>query len=255
DPLDPCDFKLESQSVDPSSAWNTSDCDGDGVTNGEEKTDGTDPLDPCDYKPESVTLTPSVDWEILDCDDDGNPNGTDPNPLMATAVDDYGSTTAMTLLTINILENDDYLPNNDQNNIGITSLSRIGGNALGTVSFDAQTGTMEYTPIVSESNATVTVIYQVCNVLPDPNVCASATVYITVGANTIDAVDDSFSVEAGTEGAITGSNVLANDTLNGDAVTLETVVLSSTPTTVLTVNADGSVSVVPGTTTGSYTIT
>src|SRR5690606_5804560 len=60
---------------------------------------------------------------------------------------------------------------------------------------------------------------------------------------------------AGTEGVITGSSVLDNDTLDGNPVTLETVVLSSTPTTELIVNADGSVSVVPGTTTGSYTIT
>ena len=29
--------------------WNDLDCDGDGVTNGDEIADGTDPQDPCDY--------------------------------------------------------------------------------------------------------------------------------------------------------------------------------------------------------------
>ena len=254
DPFDPCDFVLEHQDCTPSKEWKELDCDGDGVTNGDEKKDGTDPLDPCDYKPESVTLSPTVDWKTLDCDDDGNPNDTDPNPLEATAVDDYGSTNALTLVAINILENDDYLPNNDANNLGITSLSRIEGNALGTVSFDAETGIMEYTPVASESNTTVTIVYQVCNVLPEPSVCASATVYIEVGANTIDAVDDSYTAVEGADGLIPGSNVLDNDTLNGEPVTLETVTISAMPTPELTINGDGSVSVGAAALRGIYTI-
>ncbi|RIV49786.1 hypothetical protein D2V93_13445 [Flagellimonas taeanensis] len=254
DPQDPCSFVLGSQTVDPSSTWNASDCDGDGVTNEDEKEDGTNPLDPCDYNPDSITLTPSADWEALDCDDDGNPNGTDPDPLVATARDDSGSTPALTEVAINILENDDYLPNDDGNNLGVTSLSRIGGNALGTVTFDAETGLMTYTPVVSESNTTVTVIYEVCNVLPDPSVCASATVYIQVGANTIDAVDDSFIADGETGGVIPDSNVLSNDTLNGETLDLSDVILTSTPTDVLTINPDGSVNVEPGTADGTYTI-
>ncbi|WP_318344170.1 T9SS type B sorting domain-containing protein [Flagellimonas baculiformis] len=254
DPQDPCSFVLGSQTVEPSSTWNTSDCDGDGVTNEDEKEDGTDPLDPCDYNPDSITLTPSVDWNALDCDDDGNPNGTDPDPLVATARDDSGSTPSLTEVALNILENDDYLPNNDGNNLGVTSLSRIGGNAIGTVSFDAETGFMTYTPVASESNTTVTIIYEVCNVLPDPNVCASATVYIQVGANTIDAVDDSYTADGESGGVIPGSNVLSNDTLNGESIDLSDVILTSTPTDVLTINEDGSVSVQPGTADGTYTI-
>ncbi|RIV67547.1 gliding motility-associated C-terminal domain-containing protein [Flagellimonas aequoris] len=253
DPNDACDFVLGSQTVDPSSTWNSSDCDGDGVTNGDEKEDGTDPLDPCDYKPESVTLTPSADWEALDCDNDGNPNGTDPNPLKATAMDDSGSTPALTQVAINILENDDYLPNNDVNNLGITALSQIGGNALGTVTFDADTGFIIYTPVLSESNSTITVIYQVCNVAVDPNVCASATVTIQVGANTIDAVDDAYTTDTN-GGTISDSDVLDNDTLNGTPVTPGDVILTSTPTDELTINEDGSITVNPGTSEGTYTI-
>ncbi|MDX1769003.1 MAG: gliding motility-associated C-terminal domain-containing protein, partial [Arenibacter troitsensis] len=257
DPFDPCDFVLAHQTVTPNGTWNDTDCDGDGVTNEDEKTDGTDPLDPCDYLPESVTLTPSVDWEVLDCDNDGNPNGTDPDPLVATARDDSGSTPALTEVAINILENDDYLPNNHPDNLGITSLSMIGGSALGTVLFDEETGFLNYTPVESESNSTVTVIYQVCNVIPDPNVCASATVTIQVGPdmdNVIDAVDDNYGLETGFSGVIPGSNVLGNDTINGELVAAEDVVLTSTPTEVLAINEDGSVSVAPGTADGTYTI-
>ena len=254
DPNDACDFVLDSQTVDPSSTWNTADCDGDGVTNEDEKEDGTDPLDPCDYNPESVTLEPSAEWKELDCDGDGNPNDKDPNPLEATAVDDSGSTPALTEVAINILENDDYLPNNDDNNVGVTNLSRIGGTAAGVVSFDPDTGFMTYTPTELESNSTVTVVYQVCNVMPDPDVCASATVTIEVGANTIDAVDDSY-IGSTSGGDIADSDVLSNDTLNGAPVTLSEVTLTSDPTDELTINPDGSVTVNPDTAEGIYTIT
>jgi gliding motility-associated-like protein len=61
------------------------DCDGDGVTNGDEEEDGTDPNDPCSYEIGSITLTPGGDWNDEDCDGDGVTNedevtdGTDPN--------------------------------------------------------------------------------------------------------------------------------------------------------------------------------
>ncbi|WP_127140989.1 gliding motility-associated C-terminal domain-containing protein [Flagellimonas marinaquae] len=255
DPQDACDFVLDSQTVDPSSAWNDSDCDGDGVTNEDEKNDGTDPLDPCSYNPDSITLPQSADWEALDCDGDGNPNGNDPDPLTATANDDFGTTPALTEVAINILENDDFLPNADEINVGVTSLSRIGGNATGTVTFDAESGFVNYLPTLAESNSTITIVYQVCNVLPDPNVCATATIYIEVGSNAIDALDDVYSTTTDQEGVIPDSNVLFNDTLNGGPLTLADVILTSTPTAELTVNEDGTVSVNPGTMAGTYTIT
>ncbi len=252
DPTDPCDFKLDSQTVDPSSTWNASDCDGDGVTNEDEVKDGTDPLDPCDYNPESITLEPSSEWNNLDCDGDGNPNGNDPDPLNATARDDSGSTPALTQVAINILENDDYLLNADAANLGETNLSRNGGDASGTLTLDAETGMLTYTPTLLESNSTVTIVYQVCNVNVDPNVCASATVTIEVGSNALDAVDDAY-ISNG-EGDIVDSNVLSNDTLNGGPVSSEDVILTSTPTDALSINEDGSITVVSGTLPGTYTI-
>jgi len=254
DPTDPCDFVEEHITQPQTGDYLSADCDGDGVTNEDEKEDGTDPFDPCDYNPESITLPQSADWDALDCDGDGNPNETDPDPLAANATDDFGSTPPVTPVAINILENDDYLPNNAANNVGVTNISRIGGDAQGTITFDAETGIANYTPTISESNATVVIIYQVCNVLPDPSVCASATIYIEVGANTLDAGDDSFATETGDGGVIPDANVLSNDTYNGGTVTLADVILTSTPTDALIINEDGSVSVVPGTEPGTYTV-
>ena len=79
DPNDQCDFILANQSVTPSAAWSTADCDGDGIDNDTEvNTDSTDPLDDCD----SVGGTP---LGTSDCDADGLTNadeataGTDPD--------------------------------------------------------------------------------------------------------------------------------------------------------------------------------
>jgi len=49
--LDICD----TITVEPNQPLSTIDCDGDGVTNQDECTDGTDPLDPCDFDDTSIT--------------------------------------------------------------------------------------------------------------------------------------------------------------------------------------------------------
>ena len=63
------------------------DSDGDGVTDGDEESDGTNGNDPCDLVLSSQTVTPSAEWLALDCDNDSLTNeneviiGTDPfNP-------------------------------------------------------------------------------------------------------------------------------------------------------------------------------
>ena len=85
------------QTVTPSAAWADLDCDNDGLTNGEEQTegtdpfdpdtdgdgvldgtevvDGTDPNDPCDLLIASQTVTPTLAWYDQDCDNDGSTNG------------------------------------------------------------------------------------------------------------------------------------------------------------------------------------
>src|SRR5690606_4146719 len=87
--------------------------------------------------------------------------------------------------------------------------------------------------------------YTICEV-SDAGNCDTATVTVTIEeaiAKIIDAVDDSYTAVEGTDGTILDSNVLGNDTLEGVAASLDAVVITSTPTPELTVNADGSVSV------------
>jgi len=189
DPNDPCSLNLSDVSMN---ATSTGDCDGDGVTNADEINgldddfstpgDNTDPLDPCDYNPADVTLTPSMAWNNLDCDGDGNPNDPDPNPLEAVANDDNATVFFGQTSTVDILANDDFLPGAN------TSLAQVGGNAGGTISFDPNTGEVDYTPLMSEVGQTVTIEYEVCNTAEDPDVCATATVSLMVeGLCTINA--------------------------------------------------------------------
>ncbi|MFC4721568.1 gliding motility-associated C-terminal domain-containing protein [Geojedonia litorea] len=115
-----------------------------------------------------------------DDDNDGNPDGSDPNPLIPVAVDESATATLNIATNINILANDDFLPNLNPSNLGTTVLTRIGGSAGGTIVLDASTGELAYTPLATEAGQLVTVIYQVCNSDPNPDVCGTATVNISV---------------------------------------------------------------------------
>jgi gliding motility-associated-like protein len=163
---------------------NALDCDGDGVSNGQERTDGTDPLNSCSMKKASQNMTPSSAWLAADCDNDGNPNPTDPNPPVATAKDDALVKASDGSISGNILANDDFLPGSG------TSLARLpgstGGTATGTVSFNAATGVLTYVPAAGESGSK-TVVYQVCNTAT--NICATATVTIDICDVTNNALD------------------------------------------------------------------
>ncbi len=153
DPNNPCEFVAAHITLSKGTIWNNADCDGDGLSNGTEVTGGTDPLNP-------------------DTDGDGNPDNTDPNPSAPTATNDSANATSGTPLVLNILANDDYLPNDGN------TITQTGGTASGTVSFNALTGEMTYTPATGEEGTSVTVIYKVCQ----GTVCATATVTITVAA-------------------------------------------------------------------------
>ena len=72
-----CDTALVIITVIPCLSDPLKDCDGDGVTNGNELTDGTDPNDPCDFTLASQTVTPNAAWNAADCDGDGVTNGTE----------------------------------------------------------------------------------------------------------------------------------------------------------------------------------
>ncbi|QXP61455.1 carboxypeptidase regulatory-like domain-containing protein [Olleya sp. HaHaR_3_96] len=86
DPNNVCDFVVGSITLPQDALFLTLDCDGDGVTNGQEIIDGTDPINACDYTVGSQDETMvSLTWEALDCDGDGVINSTElddnTNPL------------------------------------------------------------------------------------------------------------------------------------------------------------------------------
>lgn len=94
DPQDPCSYLLTSQDYGLTTEdWRNLDCDGDGVTNGDEldpdgnnqnEGNGTDPLDLCSFNPANQTVATSALWNSTDCDQDCQTNfleslyGTDP---------------------------------------------------------------------------------------------------------------------------------------------------------------------------------
>ncbi|WP_423997617.1 hypothetical protein [Maribacter sp. IgM3_T14_3] len=158
----------------------TSDCDGDGVINSADICEGFD--DTLDNDADGVP-----DGCDQDDDDDGNPDTTDPNPTVATAVDDATTADVGVPKTANVLFNDDFIPG-----AGISLTDEGTGTATGTISINPATGEITYTPTAAENNSTVTIDYKVCN----GTVCATATLEITTpactdsdGDNICDALD------------------------------------------------------------------
>ena len=93
-PSDPCDFNSGDETVAVSGLYLAADCDGDGVTNGDEiDPDGdgtpggtgpngpaTNPLDPCDFNSGDETVAVSGNYLAADCDGDGVTNGDEIDP-------------------------------------------------------------------------------------------------------------------------------------------------------------------------------
>jgi hypothetical protein len=100
-----------------------------------------------------------------------------------------------------------------------TTLSKTGGTANGTVSFNPLTGTYLHA-YLTERGTTVTVIYQVCNTAVTPNVCASATVNITVPVDTdADGVPDVDDLDDDNDGILdTVENAQLSADTDGDGI-------------------------------------
>ena len=96
------------------------DCDGDGVTNGQEVADNTDPLNSCDFVVSSITLAPDMNWMSSDCDGDGVTNG-----------DEYGGVDGDPLTTndnTNPLDDCDY--NSTQITVVVSSTADCDGDGV-----------------------------------------------------------------------------------------------------------------------------
>uniref|UniRef100_UPI0026283BE8 T9SS type B sorting domain-containing protein n=1 Tax=uncultured Lacinutrix sp. TaxID=574032 RepID=UPI0026283BE8 len=115
----------------------TADCDGDGVSNGDELTppdgeDPTDPTDSCEFNTDDITITPSTTWLEADCDGDGVTNGdeltppggeeaTDPNDSCMFIADDISVTPTIDWLAADC--DGDGVTNGDEVNDGTDPLS------------------------------------------------------------------------------------------------------------------------------------
>ena len=188
------------------------DCDGDGVTAGQEDIDGTSDSDECSFNAESQDLSSLSTaeltiWNALDCDNDGNPNGTDPNVQTPVAQDDSATAAPGNVSTIDILSNDDYL----SNGTSTITTNLDGTTAQSAISYNSSTGSLIYTPTQSESGQTITVSYTVCY----NSVCESAVVTIAVETDTdADNVPDSIDIDDDNDGIL--------DTVEGIDTNLDT---------------------------------
>ncbi|MGW9685645.1 T9SS type B sorting domain-containing protein [Flagellimonas sp. 2504JD1-5] len=184
-----------------------------------------------------------------DTDDDGTPDYLDPFvPNVIDAVDDNYTSDGEG----GVMPDVDVLANDTLNGNPVTLANVILTSTPTEVLTINEDGSVSVAPGTPEG--TYTIEYTICEIADTDN-CDTGTVTVEVGpstGNVIDAVEDSFTFDG--SGEIPDSNVLSNDTLDGEPVTLSDVILTSTPTEVLTINEDGSVSVAEGTPAGTYTI-
>ena len=97
--------------------------------------------------------------------------------------------------------------------------------------------------------------YTICEVDNTSN-CNTVTSTIVVSTPIIDANHDTAGPINGATGGTNVVNVLSNDTVNGSAVSLNQINLTTvTPNDNLTLNTDGSIDVASNTPTGTYTLT
>ncbi|SNZ02004.1 gliding motility-associated C-terminal domain-containing protein, partial [Flagellimonas pacifica] len=220
-------------------------------------TDGTEDVNYRDFDDDGDGIdTPDEDVDNDgdptndDSDDDGTPDYLDPRiGNTIDAVDDsyIANNVDEAIPNSNVLSNDTL--NGNPVTLENVILTSTGTNEL-TINDDGSVSVVPGTP-----EGTYTIEYIICEIADVDN-CDTGTVTVEVGpgmGNMIDAVDDMYSAD-GSDEVIPNSNVLSNDTLNGDSVTLEDVILTSTSTNELSVNDDGSVSVATGTQEGTYTI-
>ncbi len=221
---------------------------------------------PNDISDDTVTYTPDSGFndatdtfEYTVCDamdncDTATVTITVGTPPMIDAVDDVASTEEDTPVEVDILANDIGVPNIQVLTVTDPTNGTVVINDGGTPD-DPNDDTVTYTPDNGFNNDTDTFEYTICD---DMENCDTATVTVTVGTPiTIDAVDDDFTsifIDGNIGGTIPDSNVLDNDTLNGQPAVLTDVVIISEPTGPLTIDSEGNVIVAPETPTGSYSI-
>ena len=155
---------------------------------------------------------------------------------------------------VNVLTNDAL--NGVAPTPGNVTISVTAPASIPEVTLDPAIGNVSVAPGVPAG--TYTIAYQICETI-NPTNCANAVITVVVLAPAIAASNDTYSGIRSGIGNANAGNVLANDTLNGIALTPATVVLTvlappSNPGVVLD-PATGQISVDPSVPAGTYTIT
>ncbi|HEY0183300.1 MAG TPA: hypothetical protein VGC09_10885, partial [Rhodopila sp.] len=218
---------------------------------------GTAPLvTPATIDANTATVTPppgTDDPTPGDNTDTVPPVPVQPNPIVANDDDASGAPVvghAGGTAVANVLANDSLsgaVPTLGNVVLSVTVPSSNPGVLLNTA-------TGEVTVATGTSTGTYTLTYQICEQLNPAN-CDTALVTVAVAAAAIDAVDDTAGPVNGSAGGTAVINVLTNDTLNAASVDPADVILTSTNSGPLTINADGTVDVAPNTPAGPYTAT
>ncbi|WP_277014767.1 DUF7507 domain-containing protein [Flavobacterium lindanitolerans] len=171
------------------------------------------------------------------------------NDTTATPVNGMAGGTAIP----NVLANDTL--NGSPITAGTVTITTAPGAVPAGLSFNTSTGAVSVN--VGTPAGTYTFDYTICEVLNPAN-CDTAQVTVNVAAAPIVANNDTTATPVnGITGGTAIPNVLANDTLNGAAITAGTVTITTAPGAVpagLTFNTStGAVSVNAGTPAGTYT--
>ncbi len=154
------------------------DTDNDGLSDGEEVT-GIDniytPIFAIGKSNPNDVCDPLKLAENCDQDGDGNINKNDPNPEKPVAENDFIEINEGTRVeAFDILGNDDFLTG-QHTSIQDTET----GTAKGEIEFMSNRGVVNYTPVQGEIGI-VTIVYEVCNTANNSQVCATATIEITI---------------------------------------------------------------------------
>ncbi|MGX7668984.1 beta strand repeat-containing protein, partial [Flavobacterium pedocola] len=206
-------------------------------------------LNPTNCDPATVTVTVTAPAIIAQNDTISGGNGTTGNPNAGNVLNNNGN-------------GPDTLNGSpvaiSQVNLTVTTpATPIGNNPVPSIS----TTTGQVSVPAGTPAGTYTLVYQICEKL-NPNNCDSANVTVTVAPPPIVATDDPINGGNGTSGNPNVGNVLNNDTLNGNPVSISQVNLTITTTATPIGNnpvplispSNGQVSVPPGTPAGTYTM-
>ncbi len=247
---------LDGQPVDPDDVILTSETTG-GVTI---NPDGTITVAP--GTPNGVVIIEYTICEVADpenCDSASTTIQVGPPSSAINAVDDDFSQVFINGETGGILPDSNVLDNDTLNGQPVNPADIVlTSTPSGGVTINPD-GTISVAPGTADGQVILT--YTIC-VVSNPEICDTASVTVVVGTGggdvTIDAVDDVYVVASGSSGVQPGINVLTNDTLDGEPVNADDIVLSSTSTGGVTINPDGSITIAEGTPDGevvlSYTI-